>query len=319
MVNLEHKLTVDDLIVEYMAIKIENGYEPNLLTSEFIDFLRFFESKMEVQDSLYDGEALFKRFFERKNDRDWALIKNYSTMEKVVQPHMEFEYKKEHDDFLVSANYYFRGGDISIINTYFMNKTEVKKIRNIIKEYLQNSPKRKIDESVDINEEELSVGKHIAAMIIDNIWESYVSGLIKNHRWPIQCKSIDKYLFEFDLAEAIEVPTIKRDLLKIYQVFSKRIAIMYHQDENLEIDSTGSYLSKSNYDLLIEGYEHIAAIAFNQHGKSLRIDLKKSTFNESHIVEGVYFWDEDPEIKTTTTYIVNEDSKKLVKKLDTIK
>ena len=27
MVNLEHKLTVDDLIVEYMIYKVENGCE----------------------------------------------------------------------------------------------------------------------------------------------------------------------------------------------------------------------------------------------------------------------------------------------------
>ena len=39
MVNIEHKLTVDDLIVEYMAYKVRNGYEPSFLTSEFISFL----------------------------------------------------------------------------------------------------------------------------------------------------------------------------------------------------------------------------------------------------------------------------------------
>ena len=32
MVNLEHKLTIDDLIVEYMMYKVKNGYEPSFLT-----------------------------------------------------------------------------------------------------------------------------------------------------------------------------------------------------------------------------------------------------------------------------------------------
>ena len=67
MVNLEHKLTVDDLIVEYMMYKTNNGYEPSFSTSEFINFLYFFESKMKVEDALYENEKLFKRFFERKN------------------------------------------------------------------------------------------------------------------------------------------------------------------------------------------------------------------------------------------------------------
>ena len=44
MVNLEHKLTVDDLIVEYMMYKVKNGYEPSFLTSEFISFLYFSKS-----------------------------------------------------------------------------------------------------------------------------------------------------------------------------------------------------------------------------------------------------------------------------------
>ena len=63
MVNLEHKLTTDDLIVEYLMYRIKNGYNPEFLTSDFIEFLRFFETKMEVEDTIYDGVPLFKRFF----------------------------------------------------------------------------------------------------------------------------------------------------------------------------------------------------------------------------------------------------------------
>lgn len=66
MINLEHRLTVDDLIVEYAIYKVKNGYEPKYSTSEFIDFLHFFETKMEVDDVLYDGEELFKDFLKEK-------------------------------------------------------------------------------------------------------------------------------------------------------------------------------------------------------------------------------------------------------------
>lgn len=70
MINIEHKLTVDDLIVEYMIYKTDHGYEPSFSTSEFIHFLHFFESRMEVEDVLYEKEELFNRFFERKNRID---------------------------------------------------------------------------------------------------------------------------------------------------------------------------------------------------------------------------------------------------------
>lgn len=75
MVNLEHELTVDDLIIEYMMYKVTNGYEPNFLASEFINFLYFFESKMPVKDTLYEGDKLFERFFNQKDKNDWSQIK----------------------------------------------------------------------------------------------------------------------------------------------------------------------------------------------------------------------------------------------------
>lgn len=71
MVNLEKNLTVDDLIVEYMVYKVKNGYDPKFLASEFMDFLQFFESKMKVEDVIYDRNILFQRFFERKSKSDW--------------------------------------------------------------------------------------------------------------------------------------------------------------------------------------------------------------------------------------------------------
>ena len=82
MVNLEHKLTVDDLIVEYMMYKVKNGYEPSFLTTEFINFLYFFESKMLVEDSLYENEKLFQRFFERKAESDWSITIDWKTDKK---------------------------------------------------------------------------------------------------------------------------------------------------------------------------------------------------------------------------------------------
>ena len=89
MVNLEHKLTVDDLIVEYMMYKVKNGYEPSFLTTEFINFLYFFESRMLVEDSLYENEKLFQRFFERKAESDWSITIDWKTDKKKIIPHMD--------------------------------------------------------------------------------------------------------------------------------------------------------------------------------------------------------------------------------------
>lgn len=326
MVNLEHELTVDDLIVEYMMYKVRNGYEPSFLTSEFISFLYFFESKMPVEDSLYENYKLFQRFFERKSERDWSRTVSWSTDEEEIVPHMEMVYSDKDNDYLIKANYKLSDYDRSVINTYFMDngmgkyedfKGQTFKIRSIIKKWLTDYPKRRINESAEIENQNLLIGKYIAAEIITNIWNSHIDKQIQNHTWPIQCKDINKYLFETDLAEIIGTKSVKNDLIELYSVLSKRVAILYQQDKSLKISSyPNGYLAHANYKLLVQGYENIISIAFGKYNKSLKIDLSTLTFEESHEIDGVYNWYEDPDIKTTTTSVGNKNVKKLVRSLD---
>lgn len=327
MVNRENKLTVDDLIVEYMIYKVKNGYEPNFFTSEFITFLYFFEDKMKVEDVLYDNNKLFQRFFERKAKVDWSTPKNWDTTERIVIPHMDMEYRKENRDYLISANYRLSNYDKSLLNTYFMDngmgkfdyfKGKTREIRKIIGEYLKDEPKRKIDESIEVDDNDLIIGKYVTAQIAHNIWYSYIDKEIELHHWPRQCRDINKYLFDIDLAEIIGVKSIKNELIDLYNTFSRRIAIMYHQDRNLRISSHySSYLARANYELLIEGYEKIVDRVFEPLKKELEIDLSTLTYKESYETEGDSYIDEDPIIETsTTTNIENDDVKTLVKSLE---
>ena len=328
MVNKEHSLTVDDLIVEYMMCKVKNGYEPSFLTSEFISFLYFFESKMSVEDILYENVKLFKRFFERKGESDWSRLVKFSNNKKDVVPHMDMIYSEEDNDYIIKANYLLGEYDRSIINTYFMDnglgkyndyKGKTYEIRKIIEEYLSSSSKRKISDDVDVSNKDLIVGQEVTTEIILNIWDSYIKKLIANNEWPRQCRDINKYLFDVDLAKIIEVQSIKEQLIELYKVFSKRIAILYSEDKNLRISSNSNgYLARANYDLLIQGYEKLMATTFGEYNKSLDIDLGALTFKESHEVDGTYNFDEDPEIKTTTNKIGNNDIKKLVRRFNNI-
>ena len=321
MVNLEHKLTVDDLIVEYMMYKVKNGYEPSFLTSEFISFLYFFESKMPVVDSIYENDKSFTRFFERKAESDWSQTVSWITKEKEIVPHMDMVYSEKDNDYLIRANYKLSDFDRSVINTYFMpggqwGEGKPKEIRNIIGEYLSNQQKRQLDESVEIDNNDLIIGQYVSTEIVVNIWESYIKKMIENHRWPRQCSDINKYLFQTDLAEIIGVESIKNKLIELINEFSKRIAVLYHQDKNLQISThTNVYLARANYDLLIQGYEKIMGTTFGQSNKSFNVDLSNSTFTESHELDGIYNWDEDPDVSVTTNKIGNDNVKKLVRSL----
>ena len=74
------------------------------------------------------------------------------------------------------------------------------------------------------------MGKYLTAEIINIIWKSYIEENIKQNRWPGQCRDIDKYLLEIDLAEIIELKSIKKELLDMYETVSKRIAILFKED-----------------------------------------------------------------------------------------
>ena len=327
MVNLEHKLTVDDLIVEYAMYKVKNGYQPNFTISEFIDFLEFFEKRIKVSDAVYDGEVLFERFFEHKGESDWATTNLNG--EKESRPHMNMEYDINKEEFVIKVNYRFSDYDKSVINTYFMDNGmskyddydgTAKNIRSIIGEYLKETPRRTLDESTELTEDEIQIGKCTAIQIINYIWKSFVEDNVSKHRWPKQCEYIDKYLFEMDLAEVIGVKSIRNDLINLYKTLSTRIAIMYHEDKALQVSIySNTYLARANYDLLVNGFEDIIGIAFGPYKSNLAFNLKESTFKESHEVGDVFFDEDDPEVVYSTTSINNDFTRRLVKSIDEIK
>ena len=117
MINKEYRLTIDDLIVEYMILKIKFGYEPSYMIDEFMDFILYFEKYKNIDDVIYDGDGLFDRFFERKmNDWNFNDISLYFSKKKYI-PHMI-----RIDDLIVATNE-LSSYDYSLLNIYFMSKS----------------------------------------------------------------------------------------------------------------------------------------------------------------------------------------------------
>jgi len=302
--NCEKKITIDDLITEYMAYKVKNGYEPSFRGKEIIEFVKYFQTKMEV--SSYDLETMFDKFLENPY---------VSYLFDRLNSHIDVDYKN--DERIFKANYKLSDFNLSLIGTYFMDKEQVNKVRSIIGDYLKNIPKREIDMSTKVIDENLIIGKYVSAEIISNIWNAYVRRSVENHSWPRQCSDINTYMLENDLAKIIGLDSKREIFLQLYNDLSKRIGIMYQDDRNLKIISTSrSYLAKANYDLAINGYEQLVGYAIGEYKSSVGFDLEKLTYTESHREGGIFFWDEDVEIRSTTERIDNNKIKKLVMNLD---
>ncbi len=264
MVNLEHKITVDDLIVEYAMARLKNGYNPNFKSSDFIKFLDYFlkNSNIQIYDILLDDKKLFKRFYDRKMEHDWN---DY--------PHLNIELKNK--EYIIKPNYMFSDFDRSIINTYFIYDSRVDELREILNYYLSAVEKKRVlNENIKLNELEMEVSKYYAAKVFKKCWENHINDEIKCGLWPKQCTDIEKYLLNQDLAILIELKSIKKELIKFYKVLSKRMALLYNKDKNLQISmGSNKYLAYSNYNTLIGDNE------------ILKDNFKKYKMNENYYDE----------------------------------
>jgi hypothetical protein len=255
-----------------------------------MNFLEYFKKEMEVEDTLDDGLEMFTRFFARNNKYRKSPYFDKVNNEKTESDElaMIFEFSEEDNDYVLrTGNYLYSSYDASCFDVYW----SIEKARRIMGEYLANEPKRTLDDNGTYTEEELQIGKYIAAKIVEDIWDEHVEHLVEYKQWPSQCKDINKYLLEMDLAEIIGINSFRKDLLELYKVFSKRIAILYNQDKNLLISfSKLSLLGHQNYKLLINGFEDIVSWTYNEYRNHLEVDLKKMSITKAY-EDGASYWD----------------------------
>ena len=306
------KLNINDLIVEYMAYKVRNDYDPIITTKEFTKFLKYFEEKIEVEKETDNIEEIFKSFYDTKNKKDWLTPKWIDgKKEYYSDPHMYL--KNDGKDYYLEANYNLNINDLCRISTYNMFNEDVTGIRILIGEFLANQRKRSIKESFAPDASEWMVGCSAAANIINEIWKSYINEDINNQRWPKQCQDINKYLFDIDLSSIIGTKSIKEELCNAFDAFSKRIAILYHTDKNLKISSDSvNYLAYSNYRLLIDGYKELIEKAYDVDKKELELDFSKLTYREIYEEDKKYYFDSESYIMNNVKPIENEKAKTLV-------
>lgn len=316
------RLTVDELINEFMIYRVRENYEPKFTVTEFMKFLDLLKTKLEIGDIPDTGLELFKRYFERRDEQDkyssYIGYIDYTRKNplrgKKEWPKITMEFSKEDNDYVIKA-----GNHLCIHEgSYSMHwdKKPVESIKVIMDEFLADKPKRTIDESIPVSEEKLQIGKYIAAKMIKEIWLSDIDREVEWKRWPHQCTDINKYLFEMDLAPIIGLKSIKEDLLELYKSLSKRIAVLYSQDNNLKIETgDNTVLCNQNYRLLIQGYEKLVGYAYGSCRRSLEIDFSEFEIKESYEY-GSSYYDEDSDVAFDNTKLGNEKLLQIVMALD---
>lgn len=302
MINKDYRLTIDDLIVEYMILKIKMGYESSYTIDEFMNFILYFEKYKEIDDVIYDGDKLFDRFFERKKE-DWSFndISLYFSKKKYV-PHII-----RIDDRIVATNE-LSSYDYSLLNIYFMSVNEQVFIREAINKYLRQFFKREINMDINVSNKNIEIGECIAAKFISSLWREYVYKYVELKKWPSQCKDINDYLFNVDLANIIKLPSIRDDVLSFYKNVSKVISVMIENDSSLEIkNSDNIYLPYANYEYIFRGYNDL----FDRFCKECYFEV---IVNKNLYIENCFCFDDYR--RRVRSSIDDIDTKRLVKILN---
>lgn len=259
MFNLKHKLTINDLVIIYLAEKLKGGGYNFLDEEEFSDFIHFFNEQKNTKFSFEDYNKFIQKVIDKKMDRDWKC-----------GTHIYID-----QDNIVRANYHFSNFDENTSAIGFMNKDDKKIILKIIREYISKLPKREIKEQFAIEPEMLEIGFLYSALMVNGIWSYYRDKYVKNQLWPKQCSDIERYLLEQDFALLIDLPSIRKDLMSFYKTFAYRMATLIQLEKKVEFSSSkNNLLAYSNYMYCTNGFDILMNYLIDK-----RIDIYVNLYN----------------------------------------
>ena len=245
------------VLLQYTYQKMNEGYKPNSTKEEIEDFLYYFEQFISISSDI-QNIADIKKLFDGK-----SLVSN--------------------DNFLVIPTYEFTEDDLGYLKK--MSQNQAKELEIAISSYLTKLPKRSYNNDV-YTKEEIEFAKHSSALIIEFIWNNYIDAYIEIGKWPIQCRDINKYLFENDLASIIEVPSIRDKVLSFYAETTEKILTLRKENPNFKISEiTNSLLAKTNSSFITSGYEELFEYCKK---RTIEIDGETNTFTNRARADGVY-------------------------------
>ncbi len=257
---LRRKLNSDDLILFYLAMKLKNELNNIITEEELVNFLTYFNNKKTLFDFNTNYEYLIEHLLLRKK-RLWG------TNSKLIV-----------NNNGVSATYSFNTKDIKETEIACLSDTEISEIKDIINLYLNKFDKRKLNLDIVIDDNIKRISDEFSALMCKTIWSNYISLFVSKRKWPIQCQDLNKYLFDMDLAQIIDLPSIKDDLLSFYKEFSKRLGVLMTTNEEIILNNDSNYfLAYSNYLLCINGFDKLLK---HTNNKKIKMEIKNKKDGE---------------------------------------
>lgn len=247
MLYKNSRINVEDLILIYLSAKLQNGYCPFFGKQELFNFLTYIDSKKEIHGLKMNFNYLMNKTI-------------YKHIGKTIDERSHIEIDKYN---MVRPTYDFTIYDMCFID---IKKEDLIDINKLINDFLIPYPKRKIIVSNEVTNENIECANMLSALTVEFIWNSYIDEFIDLGLWPKHCTDINKYLIEYDLAELLELPSIRSELLSFYDLFSRRLSGLIQREGNVKVSGNSrNLLAYSNYMCLTKSFENLLSYINNKY------------------------------------------------------
>lgn len=233
-----------DLINGYIAQKIKSGYEPRCTKEELIKLLDFMSYFLKYYNPTTKYELVLEEYISGMGSKDkvWNIAKgNFDYPALVIRTKKGF-----------------------YLPTYNLKESiESEEIKELFAKFLEhNCSKRRLNETIQVDEETSLFGYRCASAIILYLWEKKIHKYMESGFWPEQCRDINRFMLEMDLASVIKLPSLKEELLSLYHTISKNIMLLSQDNPNFQMSNQDSaLLAKSNFDLAMGGKPYFQRIS----------------------------------------------------------
>ncbi|MDE5539066.1 MAG: hypothetical protein K2J20_01095 [Bacilli bacterium] len=239
--NKYEGISCADLIKEYIAHKTLAGYEPSCTKDEIRRYLEYINVTLLDNALQQDPSVMVEQFLNKDEKKQRVVL--FGTKNKEV-PVIEVQ----------------SGG--LIVPTYALRYTSsgANGVGRFIDYFLKSYCKKRTldDKSEEADERIANFGHNVSATMLLKIWNAITRKYILDDRWPMQCRDIKRYLLDIDLANIIDLPPLRDDLIKLYFTVANRVMSLAQDDEKF-LMSHGSYqpvLNRANFDLAMAGFDN---------------------------------------------------------------
>ncbi len=253
-----------DLIADYLRKKLGSANDNSVSEEEFIKFLN--DMIESINDHKYSS---------------WKYVLDDQSFEEMCHQAIVIESKPwgqalKFENNILSATYVLKAGKL-------WNRPDDYNIRNFMCNHntkLIEEKKQEVNnfDLSTLSGNELQLSKKIAAYIVFDLIQRYVKEMTERGSWPKQCKDINEFIFEKDLATVIALDGTRETFINLYKHAVGCIAEKIVVEKDFQLSNNRQLcLAHANFARITDPFPSFARYVYNEselHNNSILIKVK---------------------------------------------